>query len=172
MFALTDKVRMKMLAAQTANQTALAESLSAVVAAATAAESLADHQKLKNMKWADLQKHVAVVEKLGTPIPWRVARAATRKYAEILLEGEKFSDWVLAGCPWGDKHKGAWSLEAPQMWLLIGEGEAEMLDLQEHVLGCFFHDVGLQMVINITNDAPRAKNHVALLGAHLSVGLR
>ena len=153
---------MKITAASNANETILVDSLTSLVKAASAAELLADPAKMKKMKWAELQLNIQLVEKYGCEVSANVARSATRKYAEILLDQEKFDEWLLVACPWkvGDETStdvGGWTLAAPRMWKLTDcPDEKEKKDLHASFLGCFFNDTGMRMLMNVTNGAPAA----------------
>lgn len=153
------KIRMKLAAAQTANETVTVESLQSLMAASLAADTL-QPGKMKKLNWADLQKNVAIIEKFGEAVPPTVARAVTRKHAENLLASEKWAEWTTTICPWSREEAdetGEWTLAKPHMHGLLGETEEDQSDVAENFLGAFFNDAGCKMLMNVTNEVPKAK---------------
>ncbi len=91
----TVEVRMRLSAAVTAKEDIKVAALKTFIAAAQAADILGcmgPNGRLRRLKWADIVKHIAIVDAESIPIPDAVCAVATRKYAELLLESE---DWWL-----------------------------------------------------------------------------
>ena len=81
------------------------------------------------------------MKKYGAVIPANLARAATKKYAENLLDQERFPEWIVRIAPWAFDHTAddEWTLNEPMMSrFLPSPGEdKDLADFNENCLGCF-----------------------------------
>ena len=128
--------------------------MQAKVSAASAADGLVDPTKFKKLSYTDIIKHVGVITKYSPDVvlPANIARNITRKYAEHLLDKENWSAWVDTTRCWGDGTDGGWDMANPRLVDLppdrLPEDENQFA---EQLYGCFFNDVGLRMVTNVSS---------------------
>lgn len=157
------QVRAKMQA--TKSGTIEHEQLQTLVACVSSADILSDPTRVKKMKWVELEKCVKIVleaDGIGS-LPTRVALTLTRRYAESMLEDERWDDWVKVVAPGqsADDQDEGWSIAAPCFWALRPGDSAEDIEkaaFVEQLCGSFCNDLGMRMFANVSNHVSGAKD--------------
>lgn len=149
---------MQISAAKKSGEDVTVMNLSSLLNAASAAETL--RTKSSKMKWSETAKMVNIIEKYGEVLPPNVAAACTRKFAESCLDAENMEGWLSCMLPWpvsaGDADE-AWTASRPSLAACL---DADPEVFAENFYGCFFNDLGLRLVMNVSG---KAADSVAVL---------